>query len=230
MIAETETQSQALHDTYVANMQGASQNLLEIAHSMRDPRFPGALIPADERLDSLFAASSGHLAWRRLAPLLEARIAYELSDLPTFIRSGPAPEALRDRMGGYSPFLWCPIRLAPGKLRKAAVSACARLVKNLYEDAALLEPPRIRRSVADLLSSFDEAINHDELDNAEALLLELREANAVDGLNLRFLLARLLGARGPEAATRLSTLAEELRGLRLPEHLQRLFERLSVNG
>jgi hypothetical protein len=103
-------------------------------------------------------------------------------------------------------------------------------VKNLYEDAALLEPPRIRRSVADLLSSFDEAINHDELDNAEALLLELREANAVDGLNLRFLLARLLGARGPEAATRLSTLAEELRGLRLPEHLQRLFERLSVNG
>ena len=99
MIASSEAESVTVYDRYVASNEHASPNLVTISSSIKEPKFPGALVLFDE--ETLFAAAPDHVSWRALMPLLEARIAYQLSDLPQPQGTGDPPGELITLLHGY---------------------------------------------------------------------------------------------------------------------------------
>lgn len=228
MIASSERESQELYDVYRRAGLVSTADMATIGSTIANPDFPGALIPISDVAERLYVAAPTHLQWQRLAPLLEARIGYELSDFPKPSQQGTAPEDFTATFGGYSPGRWCCIRLAVSDdRRKAAVVACVRLVKNVVRHAADFLPPARSRSTGELLAGFDNAIAHAAFADAQMLLDELRERALLDGLNLRCLQLRLLDERGPRTGRELVALANELRGLSVPLNVRATLDRLA---
>jgi hypothetical protein len=150
VISVDERESESIYAAYRAKAIVSSPDLERVAATIADPRFPGALIPLDRQADTLCAAAATLLDWCRLAPLLDARIGYELSDFPGPVRSDMPAQSVLEVLDGYVPALWCLVRLPPDPNRRnAAVVGCARLVSNVAEHASLMELPRpMRRSIS----------------------------------------------------------------------------------
>ena len=227
MISVDERESESIYAAYRAKAIVSSPDLERVAATIADPRFPGALIPLDRQADTLCAAAATLLDWCRLAPLLDARIGYELSDFPGPVRSDTPAQRVLEVLDGYVPVLWCLVRLPPDPNRhKAAVAGCARLVSNVAEHASLMELPRPMRGTAELLAGFEAALDQRDFDVGADILRELRVRDLLDGLNVRSLRLRLLYERGERLSPEFAELARQLREIALPFQVRALLEDL----
>lgn len=224
MITSDAQQSQSICEQFLAKGIATSPELKRIASTISDAHFPGALIPLDNRGTRICAATPTSLEWLRLAPLLEARIAYELSSLPQVIQSGPVHSDVIDVLDGFAPVYWCVFRLAPDEKRRGeALAACGRLVANIAEHANLIDAPKAELSTAQLLSQFEAALTRKDFETAEAVLNVCRSRGSLDGLNLRCLRLRLLYLTNRDAPE-CNEIVRQLRNVPVPSNIKRLID------
>ena len=220
MIASSETESIKIYDGYVARIETVAPGIATIASSIKAAKFPGALVPVGD--DVLFAVAPDHLAWRALAPLLEARIAYQLSDLPHPQGAGDPPAELTALLSGYKPAVWIRVRF-PRKLQRLTITACARLVENVLDHAELMEVPSRQPTSAELLGALEVEMTRNDLAEAERILQRLSTGNYLDGLNVRFLRLRVLEARGDSEA-QVRRICAQIKGLNLPSRVRSIVD------
>ena len=220
MIASSEEESLEIYSRYVANIEQAAPEVASISASIKERLFPGALVISGET--TMFAVAPDHLSWRALIPLLEARVAYQLSDLPRPQSLVAAPDELVKLLNGYHPAVWNRIRY-PRSLWRMGLVACARLIQNVLDHAHLMEVPDRKPTTAELLNTFETALSRDNVAEADDVLRNLRSGNNLDGLNLRFLQLRLLQARGG-SETEVRRICAQIKDLTLPSKVRSIVD------
>jgi hypothetical protein len=219
MIALSLERSRRARDWLVANAAIADNaDLLAISESAVHTAFPGAIIPADDEGRALRVFAPTALAWQRLAPLLEARIGHTLSDFRGLLRPKPVDEPLAALLGDEQPAVSGEVLLGPDSgSRRAAQTACRRLVENVTEHAASLVPIASRPSITSALQALEIAFKNSDSAAISAILADLERRNDLDALNLRFLRLRAMVVAGEWDRIRQSGLLTELSGLPVPD-------------
>jgi hypothetical protein len=166
---------------------------LDIQATARDPRFPGAVLPAVSEEGRIFwyAATPDAATWRRLRPLLLAYAGPTVtafSGVPKPINTSREPERLLAEAQVFAIAVLVPpadgVTLASRSLRRL-VDALAR---------APTEPllPPVATSV--LVARMDMCLAAGDRSGAESCLSQLQAEWRLDVLNLRFTEVRLLAA------------------------------------
>lgn len=227
MIADSEATSRQIALDYAKSNVVGSEASRSVATSLISADFPGAVFAFDARVNEICAAAPGWRQWYRLAPLLEAAIGYTLSDFPKPAETTSAPARLTALLGGYSPALWCRIRLSDDiRLKQLAVDACKYLVVELTAHADLVTPAKPVLSVGQLMALFERALDCDDFGRADSALREMQERNHLDGANARFLRLRWLHAQGESRRGEAQQLAAQIRGLVVPREVRKLLDYL----
>lgn len=231
MIAASEEAANRAAAAYIASNIASSAATRRMARSLSSPHFPGAIFAATGTHRVLCAAAPDHTQWRRLAPLLESCIGKTLSDFPGEVQTQPAQQLLPSLLGGYSPALWCRIRLCGDtNLQMLALDACAQLVDDVIDHADLIAPPPARQSTAQLVALFDQLLEAADYDRAGQILQSLYAGNHLDAANSRFLQLRWLVAQGEGKLEQARLLAQQLYGIDVPREVRAAMSKLLGPG
>ena len=217
MIAASVEHSQRLwHSLTTAAGITERADLLAIAESIKHSHFPGALLPLDWDDTKFCVFATNRVMWGRLAPLLEARIGYTLSDfagLPT----GVIDPRIRSVLDHPLPEIFGTIRLHPEpQYRKGALVALRRLVENINEHFGAFGEPKHQESASTILRMLDVAFSQGDFAHIDALIGELAERRCLDALNLRYLRVRAFAAAGDWKGLKKSPFLTDLQGVAVP--------------
>lgn len=227
MIATTDDLSRQAAAAYAASEVAGCAALQAIAASLALPDFPGAIFAVHGSGGVLCVAAPDWRHWRRLAPLLTARIGLTLSNFPSPVQEATPSARLTALLGGFTPRLWCRVDLAEdGDLRALAIEACGQLVRDVAAHAPLIAPPVTAAGVAELLTTYESALQRGEFDCAGQVLDALQRGHHLDAVNARFLRLRWLDAQGPARRAEALQVAAQLQGLPVPKYVRCLMDRL----
>lgn len=225
MIADSAETSRQIALDYAKSNVVVSEELRSVATSLISVDFPGALFAFDARVNEICAAAPDRRQWYRLAPLLEAAIGHTLSDFPKPAETISAPARLTALLGGFSPALWCRIRLANDiRLKQLAIDACKNLVVEFTGHADLVTPPKPLLNVGQLMNLFERALDCDDFERAGNAISEMQVGNHLDAANVRFLRLRWLHAQGESRRFEAQQLASQIRGLTVPSEVRKLLD------
>jgi hypothetical protein len=225
MITDSAETSQQIALDYAKSNVVGSEALQSVATSLISADFPGALFAFDLHVNEICAAAPDWRQWYRLAPLLEATIGHTLSDFPKQAETTSAPARLTALLGGFSPALWCRIRLADDiRLKQLAIDACTHLVVEFTAHADLVAPPKPHLNVGQLMALFERALDRGDFERAGNALSEMQVGNHLDAANSRFLRLRWLHAQGESRRCEAQQLAGQIRGLAVPREVRRLLD------
>jgi hypothetical protein len=228
MIAKTQDESHQAFAVYAASGVAESAQLKAIGATLESPFFPGALFAVHRSGRVLCAAAPDWRHWRRLMPLLIARIGSTLSSLPSPVQDAKASPHLEKLLGGITPRLWCRIDLIDDpEQRHSALEACEQLVRDVTGHAALISPPSQAAGVIQLLEAYESALVGLDLDRAKQALDLLQQAGHLDAANARFLRLRLLDAYGGERHQEAVQLAKALNLIPVPSGIRIIRDRLA---
>ena len=220
MIASTVEHSARLYESLVkvTGIAGESE-LLGIAASIRQPYFPGGILPVNRQGSAVCVFAPNRVAWGRLGPLLEARIGHTLSDFTGLLAGGVEPQ-IQAVLRGAIPEIVGSIRLhEEPKFRKGALIALRRLVENVSEHFAAFGDPKPQQSASTLLRAAETAFARADWATASSLVDELAARQYIDALNLRYLRVRVFAAAGDWKGLKESTLMQELQGVAAPREV-----------
>jgi hypothetical protein len=231
MIATTQEESHLAFAVYAASGVAGSAQLKAIGATLESPAFPGAVFAVHRSGQVLCAAAPDWRHWRRLMPLLMARIGSTLSSLPSPVQEAKASPHLEKLLGGFTPRLWCRIDLVDDpEQQHRALEACEQLVRDVTGHAALISPPSQPAGVIQLLDAYESALATRDLDGANQALDQLQQAGHLDAANARFLRLRLLDAYGEERHQDAVQLAHTLKLLPVPSEIRTIRDRLVSQG
>ena len=162
--------------------------------TVRDPLFPGALVPhLDGGELSVLVAAPTLTTWRRLRPVIRAFAGPTLTSFDGLPLPLPASARAAAVMLGSQPAATAVIRLPTDtRSRTSALRALAR-VQDTFARA-----PDLQRSAPEptswLLARFQDHLNVGRRDAAADVLARLRTELRLDALNIKFLEVQLLAA------------------------------------
>lgn len=225
MIADSVETSRLIALDYANSNVVGSEALRSVAISLISTDFPGAIFALDVHVNEICAAAPDWRQWYRLAPLLEACIGHTLSDFPKSAETTSVPTRLTALLGGFSPALWCRIRLTEDiRLKQLAIEACKHLVAEFTAHADLVTPPKPLLNVAQLIARFERALDCSDFERASNALSEMQAGNHLDAANARFLRLRWLHAQGESRCCEARQLAEQIQDLTVPREVRKLLD------
>jgi hypothetical protein len=162
-----------------------------ILETVKDERFPGAVIPRfDAGVMRYYAVTETLEQWRRLVPILKAAIGSTITDFKEqmipFDEEDPLGLVLIENGYSHGALFTAANDTSRGRY---ALSALARLRNMVYESAVI--STSIPRATGEVLRSFELGLASFDRSSAEESLAFLRTNLRLDAINLGFLTVRL---------------------------------------